>query len=195
MMCMSKGAFFILAAALVFGLTACQGAPQAAKPYAIPQNAPRPDQVKWTYLPGGLILNVKADNELNPFEGFSHNLMLCVYQLSGPDLFQELAAGIGGIRKMLECAPFDPTVVHVARHFIFPGEEAALVMDRAEGARYVGLVAGYNDIQPGMVTTLYAFPVSENSKGWSPWSKVYNPGILTVDILLDTHSIQRIGVD
>jgi type VI secretion system VasD/TssJ family lipoprotein len=191
MMCKKRWAAVFLATLL---LAAC-GPKPAVKSFEVPQNAASPEMIQWTYMPGGLTVNLKADQDLNPFEDFSHNIMLCAYQLSGPEEFQALADGTGGIRKLLECTPFDRSVIHAQRHFISPGQASALVMDRAEGARYLGLVAGYNDIQPGRVTLLYAFPVNESRRGWPPWSKVYNPGKLIADILLDTHSIQRIGVE
>lgn len=186
---------------LIFCLTACHGYPPPGKktppkPWETPQNAPSTDQVKWTYYPGGLTLNLKADRNLNLFEGFSHNILLCTYQMTAPAAFQELAANLGGIRKLLECARFDQTVVHVERRFISPGQESTFVLDRAEGARHVGLVAGYNDLQPGLVTTLYTFPILTSKDGWWPWSSdVYNPGTLTMDILLGPNSIQRMGVE
>jgi predicted component of type VI protein secretion system len=186
---------------LILCLTACHGYPPPGKkappkPWETPQNAASPDQVKWSYLPGGLTMNLKADKNLNLFEGFSHNILLCTYQMTAPAAFQELAANIGGIRKLLECARFDQTVVHVERRFISPGQESTFVLDRAEGGQHVGLVAGYNDLQPGLVTTMYSFPVTTNKDGWWPWSSdVYNPGTLTMDILLGPNSIQRMGVE
>lgn len=192
------GFLFLL---IVFCLTACHGYPPPGKktppkPWEIPQNAASPDQIKWTFLPGGLTMNLKADSDLNLFEGFSHNILLCTYQLSAPAVFQELAANIGGIRKLLECARFDQSVVHVERRFIRPGQESSFVLDRAEGARHVGLVAGYNDLQPGLITALYSFPVVSSRGGMWPWSSdVFNPGALTMDVLLGPNSIQRMGVE
>ena len=190
-----KSAFFLLAAACLVLLAACQGPGRAGRPDESLQNAETPDMVRWTYLPGGLTVNLEADAELNLYMDRPHNLMLCVYQLSGPDAFQKLAEEIEGIRKLLVCAPFDTTVVQAERRFVFPGEQAALVMDRMEGARYVGLVAGYNEIQPGTATTLHAFPVIERSRSLRPWSKTYHPGKLIAHIVLGARSLQTIGVD
>jgi type VI secretion system VasD/TssJ family lipoprotein len=186
---------------LIFVLTACHGYPPPGKkpppkPWETPQNAESPDQVKWTYLPGGLTLNLKADKNLNQFEGFSHNVLLCMYQLTAPAAFQELAANVGGIRKLLACERFDQTVVHVERRFISPGQESTFSLDRAEGAQHVGLVAGFNQLETGLVTTLYTVPVVTGRDGMWPWSSdVYNPGTLTMDILLGSNSIQRMGVE
>ncbi len=187
----------LITAALVFGLVSCHGQKKPPpKPWETPQDASSPEQIKWSYMPGALTINIKADENLNPFEGFTHNVMLCIYQLDDPAPFQELAANKGGIRKLLECGRFDESVVKVDRRFIQPGEETSIVLDRAEGGRHVGLAAGYNEIQPGMMTSMSSFPVTEHRGGMWPWSsKVYNPGTLTMDILLGPDEIQRMGVE
>jgi type VI secretion system VasD/TssJ family lipoprotein len=195
MMDASKWAFFLLAAACLVLPAACQGPGHAVRPDESLQSAETPDQVRWTYLPGGLTVNLEADAELNLYMDRPHNLMLCVYQLSGPDAFQKLAEGVEGIRKLLDCAPFDRTVVQAERRFVFPGEQAALVMDRMEGARHVGLVAGYNEIEPGTATALHAFPVIERSRPLRPWSKAYHPGKLNAHIVLGARALQTIGVE
>lgn len=183
-------------------LSGCHGYPppdpnkQPDKPWAVNQNAKSPDQVKWTYLPGGLVLNLTTTPDLNTYEGYTHNVLLCIYQLNAPAAFQELASNAGGILKLLKCTRFDPTVVHVERHFVSPGQKSTLILDRAEGAQYMALVAGFNDLQPGLVTTLYSFPVTTGRDGWTPWAAdVYNPGGLTMNILLGANSIQRMGVE
>lgn len=190
----TKGPILWLGVALFLSFTACGGATSAARPES-QQNAASPEQVQWTYQPNGLTLNLTADANLNPFEGFTHNLLLCVYQLSDPTLFEELSASEGGIEKLLACASLDQGMAEAQRHFISPGESAHLVLARAAGARYVGLVAGYNDLQPGKVTALHPFPVIAHHHGWWPWSKAYAPGNLTLQVLLNSNSIQSTGVE
>lgn len=187
---------FCLAALVLIFLASCQQATQP-KPWESPQNAPSPEAVHWNYMPKGLALNIEALSFLNYSEGFAYNLMLCTYQLSAPAAFQELAATPGGIHKLLQCERFDPAVVQVERHFIQPGEKRTLLLDRAEGARHVGLVAGYNQPEPGLVTRLYTFPLTSHRRhGWWPWSsRVYNPGTLSLDLLLDDRSLQLMGVE
>ena len=179
-----------LAMLICLGLMACTGATPAAKTSDAPQNAASPELVRWTRQPAGLTLNVTADAALNPFEGFTHNTMLCIYQMSDSALFAELAASPGGLRKLLVCAPLDPGTVDVQRRFVSPGETTTLVLGREAGARFVGLVAGYNDPQTGQTTALYPFPVSSHRHGWWPWSKAYAPGNLRLKILFKSNSIQ-----
>ena len=178
-------------------LAACGGSkPPPPKPYEVPQKAESPQAVKWGYAPRALTLNLNADAELNSHEGFSHNLVLCIFQLSEPSVFEELAANEGGIRKLLACDRFDKSVVHYERRFVNPGSNATLSLDRAEGAQFMGVAAGYYDLQPGLVTRTWQFPLKVDQEGMLFWkSDVYSPGTLTMDLLLGPISIQRMGGD
>lgn len=178
-------------------LAACGGSkPPPPKPYEVPQKAESPQAVKWGYAPRALTLNLNADAELNSHEGFSHNLVLCIFQLAEPSVFEELAANEGGIRKLLACDRFDKSVVHYERRFVNPGSNATLLLDRAEGAQFMGVAAGYYDLQPGLVTRTWQFPLKVDQEGMLFWkSDVYSPGTLTMDLLLGPISIQRMGGD
>jgi len=178
-------------------LAACGGPkPPPPKPYEVPQKAESPQAMKWTYAPRALTLEYTADVELNSYDGFSHNLVLCIFQLGELSAFEELAANEGGIRKLLACDRFDKSVVHFERRFVNPGSKATLTMDRAEGAQFVGIVAGYYDLQPGLVTRTWQFPLKVDQEGSLFWkSDVYSPGTLDMYLLFRPNSIQRMGGD
>lgn len=178
-------------------LAACGGSkPPPPKPYEVPQKAESPQAMKWTYAPRALTLEYTADLDLNSYDGFSHNLMLCIFQLGDTAAFEELAANEGGIRKLLACDRFDKSVVHFERRFVSPGSKATLSMDRAEGAQFVGIVAGYYDLQPGLVTRTWQFPLKVDQEGMLFWkSDVYSPGTLEMYLLFGPKSIQRMGGD
>lgn len=176
-------------------LAACGGkqAPPP-KPYEVPQKAATPDAVKWSYLPRGLTMELSAAPDLNSYDGYPHNVVLCVFQLSEPSPFKELAADQGGIRKLLACDRFDKSVVHYERRFVSPGSKASLVMDRAEGAQFVAVAAGYYDFQPGLVTRTWQIPLKVDQEGMLFWkSDVYGPGTLAMELLLGPNSIQSTG--
>jgi type VI secretion system VasD/TssJ family lipoprotein len=166
------------------------------KPYEVPQKADSPQAVKWGYAPHALTLELNADPELNSYDGYSHNVLLCIFQLSDTAAFEELAANQGGIRKLLACDRFDKSVVHFERRYISPGSQTTLVLDRAEGAQFLAVAAGYYDLDPGMVTRSWQFPLKVDQEGMLFWkSDVYSPGSLQMDLLLGPRSIQRMGGD
>jgi len=189
----------LLAIAACLALAACGGSkqqPPPPKPYEIPQNAENPQTVKWGYMPGALTLNITADAGLNTYEGLPHSVVLCIFQLNEPSVFEEQATTEGGIRRLLACDRFDKSVTHYERRFVGPGSNATIPMDRSEGAQFVAVVAGYYDFQPGMVTRTWQIPLKVSQTGSLFWkSDVYNPGGLTMDLLLGPNSIQRMGGD
>lgn len=170
--------------------------PPPPKPYEVPQKADSPQAVKWGYAPRALTLELNADPELNTYDGFSHNVLLCIFQLSDTAAFEELAANQGGLRKLLACDRFDKSVVHFERRYISPGSQSTLVLDRAEGAQFLAVAAGYYALVPGMVTRSWQFPLKVEQEGSLFWkSDVYSPGGLQMDLLLGPRSIQRMGGD
>jgi len=186
--------FALVLMMIVGGTVSCASKPPP-KPWQVPQDAKSPDQLKWTYEPKGLTLDITADENLNPFSGFAHTTLLCVYQLSAPAAFQELSGNEGGLVKLLQCDRFDPTAVKAERLFITPGEKTTKVFDRAEGASHVGLVAGFYQLKPGSATVLSGFPVTKTRKHMWSVKHVYNPGTLTLTVLVGPDSIQNQGLN
>ncbi len=95
------------------------------------------------YEKESLVLNIKSDPQLNLYQGGPHTLALCVYQLRDPNAFNQMAEERNGFSKLMDCERFDPTVLQSKRLSIQPASERQYLMDRAEGARYLGIVAGY----------------------------------------------------
>lgn len=180
---------------VMLGTVSCASKAPPPKPWQIPQDAKSPEQLKWTYEPKGLTLDITADENLNPYSGFAHTTLLCVYQLSTPAAFQDLSNTEGGLLKLLQCDGFDPSAVKTDRLFITPGEKTTKVFDRAEGASHVGLVAGFYQLKPGSASVLAAFPVTRARKHLWSVKHVYNPGTLTLTVLVGPDSIQNQGLN
>ena len=96
-----------------------------------------------TYKKQDFTLLIQADSQLNRFQNNSHTLFLCVYQLKDPNAFNQLAEEKDGLPKLLECARFDGTVANAKRVSVQPGQTIKETRDRAEGARFIGIAAGY----------------------------------------------------
>jgi len=137
-------------------------------------------------------LTFLSDPFLNEYDGASHNLSVCVYQLQDPAAFQQLAASAPGVAKLLECAGFDAGVVSVQRVTIQPGRNVVLSLDRNEKARFLAVACGYYDLNLGAATRVYEIPVNSSTSGWLWWKgTTYEPGKLAKKILLGKTGLQN----
>jgi len=97
---------------------------------------------------------IKGDPQLNLYQNRPHPVYLCIYQLKDPNGFNQLAGERDGIEKLMECGRFDGTVAFSKRIVVQPGQEMTESEDRAEGARFLGVVAGYFDLRREQVVRL-----------------------------------------
>lgn len=139
----------ISGALVVLGIlfTVCSCAPRA-----LPQ---------WEYERNAINLHIEADNQLNLRDGASHTLSLCVYQLKDPNAFNQLVDDADGLYQLLECGIFDSGVAVTKRLIIHPNEELDVTLDRAEGAKYVAIVAGYYTIEKDRIVRFYKIPTAK----------------------------------
>ncbi len=168
-------------ASLIFLMTLYAGC--APKPLPPPE---------FTFGKSAIQLQLKAAKDLNMYQGSAHTLLLCVYQLRDPNGFNQLTGDEDGLYKLLECSNFDASVTNVKRLIIQPGQEITFTLDRAEGTRYVGLVAGYSIMKKENMIRLLQIPIVVEKKGFIRTTKTQKPGVLQVTILLGPQGIKQV---
>ncbi len=82
------------------------------------------------------------------------------------------------------CTRFDASVARSHSLTLHPGEAQAKMLDRAEGAKYVGLVAGYYSFEKENMTRLFEVPVGRS------WYLVLEPKRLTIDLYFGPNEIK-----
>ncbi len=152
---------------------------------------PKPEP-EWVFKPKGVYISYKADTMLNEFNGSSHALQVVVYQFDNINKFNELSEYKEGIIKMLKAENFDPSVQAVKKMFVDPGTAGTLVMNRAEKARWVGIVAGFYNLAPGRVTCFFEIPHKIEKKGMM-FAKKEVATILDLKVELDLQSQELKG--
>jgi type VI secretion system VasD/TssJ family lipoprotein len=111
------------------------------------------------YAKNAVIIYVKADPQLNLYAGTPHTLFVCIYQIKDPNALNQLAGDEDGLCRLLECSLFDASVAAAKKLIIQPGQHETFVLDRAEGTRYVAVVAGYSRIERDRILRLHEIPV------------------------------------
>lgn len=114
---------------------------------------------KYVYEEGAINLKLKSGPDVNLYEGKPHTLLLCVYQLRDPNAFNQLFDEEDGISKLLECSRFDASVMSSKRIVVQPNEESTKTLDRSEGTKYVGIVAGYYQMEKKNIMRLIQVPL------------------------------------
>jgi len=114
----------------------------------------------YEYEKDAISLHLKGDPNLNLFEKRPHTLLVCVYQLRDPNALNQVLQDAEDVSKLLECARFDPSIVNAKKFILQPGKEISEALDRAEGARYIGIVAGYYNLDKQRASRIIPVPVS-----------------------------------
>jgi predicted component of type VI protein secretion system len=145
----------------------------------------------WSYGKDAIRLQMQSDPRLNLYDGIPHTLLLCVYQMSDPNAFNQLKDEKDGLPKLLECARFDSSVTSAKRYIMQPEEDKTLSLDRAEGAKYVGIVGGYYLLRKELSVRLFQVPVEETINE-TERTKTIKPGFLNIQLYLGPQAIHEI---
>ena len=158
---------FIICALLILVISAGCGGKKGSSSAPNPEVPPAatPGAAQWTYGSNAVVLRIQADSMLNSFDDNPHTLVLCVYQFSNPNSFKNLAQNKEGVLKLLACDKYDASVASAQRIYLQPAELRELFLDRAQGAQYIALVAGYFNLKPKAATRLMQVPVDVVEKG------------------------------
>ncbi len=144
---------------------------------------------KYTYEPNGIGLYLKADPRLNFYQGYPHTIRFCLYQLIDPMDFNQLKDKKEGLEKLCEGGTFGK-VTTLKCFFLNPGHELREALDRAEGTKWVGLIACYYKLQESKVIRVYEIPVKEEKVDKRTTQK--KPGKLDINLYLGPEEIQEL---
>ncbi len=147
----------------------------AAKPLPPPE---------WTFEKEAVKLRLKADSQLNLYNEKPHTLFVCVYQLRDPNAFNQRSDNEDGLYTLLKCDAFDSSVVAFKDLIIHPGDDLTYRLDRAEGAEYCAIVAGYSRLNKERIIRLIEIPVYIEKQGTFRRTKIQKPGPLDVELTL-----------
>lgn len=146
---------------------------------------------EWSYEKDAVRIHLKADPKLNFDDGLAHTLVVCIYQLKDPNAFNQLSEDTEGIYKLLECGLFDAGVATAKRLIVHPRQDVNIKLDRAEGAKYVAVVAGYYVLQKDRMIRLFDIPVVTETKGFIKRTKTSRPGMTDIQMELGPSQISK----
>lgn len=128
--------------------------------------------VNWEFAKDAVMVEVSAAPNLNEYAGQSHTLLLGVYQMADPAPFYKMLAAPGLLAQSLSSQKGGDAYVQFTRYVVAPGQHSILILDRAQKAKYIGLVAGYYKLSGATSARLFEIPLSVSGEGWltTTWS-------------------------
>ena len=143
---------------------------------------------EWGYEKDAIQLHFVSDPQLNLYQKQAHSLIVCLYHLRDPNGFNQLIDEKGGLSRLLECNRFDPSVTYSRRLVVQPNQELTELLDRTDGAKFVGIVAGYYSLQKESSVRSYPIPLSEVKRGSTIIQKAAK---LNIDLYLAPQEIKQ----
>jgi len=150
---------------------------------------------EWKLEKEGIVLHFEADNQLNQRHGKAYTLYVVLYQLNDPNSFNQLCLDEDGLAKLLECKVYDESVTSVKSIYIYPGSDVTHRMERAEGTRYLGIVAGYGMLTQERMVRLLEIPVYIERESAFSFNKKLVPGLLQSDFVLGPDQIVDVDAE
>jgi len=144
------------------------------------------------YQKDAIVFDLVASPDLNRFNGQAHTVVLTFHALSDPNSFNQQLESSEGIGRLLEGKRFDGSDLSTRQIVIQPGEAKQLVMDRVQGTRYVGVVAGFYNQQAQNFSRLYPIPTSKITSLFGK-EKGCLTGVLTVRLELGSDGFLGAG--
>ena len=146
-------------------------------------------EVAWDGGKDGVLLEITAATDLNLYQNLPHTLLLTVFQMSDSAAFQKLVADPQQMARALETGQAGPAFLQLSRYVVSPGRRTLLALDRVQQGRYVGIVAGYYQLDAEGTARLFEVPLSVDSKGWFSTTYSAEPVQLAVRLQLGAQSI------
>jgi type VI secretion system VasD/TssJ family lipoprotein len=133
----------------------------------------------WVYEDRAISITVKAPSDLNSVSGRPHSLALGVFQLNDPNTFSGLSTTMDGAVQLLQKGRIDDTVANFTIVNIRPGEQRRVQLNRAKTAQYVGLIAGYFELNPKNDVELFPIPLKAIKRG------LVEKGLVALSLMTD----------
>ena len=157
---------------------------------------PTPEQtalnnLKWSYAENAVQLNFASSADLNQYDGQAHNLLVVVVQFDQPNAFANYTGSSQQLSTLLLSDTAPAGLIGLTRLFVQPGESKSITIPRLEGAKMIGVAAGYAHLDPTRSAKLYQIGVDVTSTGFFSKTWTAQPQPIAIDLLLGADALLR----
>ena len=155
-------------------------------------------EITWGFAENAVLIEIEADARLNEYSGEAHTLVLGIYQMEDSAGFYKLAADSSLLAKALETGKAGDGFVNFVRYVVNPGQRSIMTVDRAQKTKFVGLVAGYYQMDASKSARLFEIPLTVASEGLLSTTWKAAPAVLALRLNLGPAGVvnaQRLNSD
>lgn len=146
-------------------------------------------KVTWPYAKEGILLELASDIDLNFYSNQSHTVALGIWQFDDEKIFIKLLNDKAELIKALSTGNLPKGVLQLDRYVIQPDTKVVLKLDRAQGSKYVGILAGYYSFTPSGAARYFRIPLNIQSSGLILKDYTAEPAVLALRLQLGIQSI------
>ncbi len=146
-------------------------------------------EIGWDYAENGILIEIQADARLNQFQGEAHTLLLGVYQMDDAAPFFKLTADSSALARGLESGKGGDGFIQFSRYVVVPGQRTILSLDRAQKAKFVGIAAGFYQMDAAGSARLFEIPLTVVSEGLVTTTYQAAPAVLALRLGLGSAGI------
>jgi len=143
------------------------------------------------YEADAIHFEIRADSQLNIYEGIPHSVPVCFYQLHHIDFLEKLMLNPDGINRLLECRAFHTSVARTYRLTIEPKDKKRIVMNREKDVKHIAVTAGYFMKENNQkIIQVYDIPVIAERPALIKSTEIVRPGPLNVKLTFGPEQIE-----
>ena len=146
-------------------------------------------EIAWDFAENSVLIEIQADSQLNQHQGEAHTLLLGVYQMEDAAPFYKLVADSAALARGLESGKGGDGFVQFSRYVVVPGQRTILSVDRAQKSKFVGIAAGFYQMNAANSTRLFEVPLTVASEGLVTTTYKAAPAVLALRLGLGAAGI------
>ena len=160
--------------------------------------AKKVSEMPWVHQQKAISLEIKSERSLNTFDNAPNALLMKVFQFTDPRAFLIASKSSSGLKRLLTAEQIDPACIGIERFIVLPGNKQTLIIDREEGARYLGVVLGYSNFKQSKISRLIPIVTLKKAIKKNPSSLVITenrPALLKLKLSLGVDGINQFDID
>lgn len=146
-------------------------------------------EVSWDYKPDAIQVELMSSTDMNAYFDQAHTLVLGIFQLEDAKPFIQLLGDQKNLTSILSGGNPGTDILHIDRYVISPDKRTTLDIDRVQGAKFVGFVAGYYNFDATTASRLFRIPLNIQTQGTISTTHEAEPANLALRLYLGRQRI------